>query len=222
MRDVLLGTAPPPGREHGLFAEDLRIRSWYERHARPAALRVEGDPELGLNASQTRAVATMLKERVSLVQGPPGTGKTRTLVQTVRLLKQHFQVPHPVLLAAHTNVAVDNLAEGCMRAGLRVVRAGSTAAVRNTIGDVTLEARIAQHPDKASLDALEATVKALHEQRTALDADLTQAAADAAEADAALAVASENTTPGNFLRGLFLSGALQFSSTCLALSLIHI
>jgi len=185
VRDVLLGTAPPPGREHGLFAEDLRIRSWYERHARPAALRVEGDPELGLNASQTRAVATMLKERVSLVQGPPGTGKTRTLVQTVRLLKQHFQVPHPVLLAAHTNVAVDNLAEGCMRAGLRVVRAGSTAAVRNTIGDVTLEARIAQHPDKASLDALEATVKALHEQRTALDADLTQAAADAAEADAA-------------------------------------
>ena len=38
-----------------------------------------------------------------------------------------------------------------------------------------------------------------------------------AEADAALAVASENTTPGNFLRGLFLSGALQFSSTCLAM-----
>ena len=114
----------------GLFANDQRIRSWYERYARDDPIRMDGDPDLGLNPSQLQAVAMMLKERVSLVQGPPGTGKTRTLVQTVSLLKRHFQVPHPILLAAHTNVAVDNLAEGCVKVGLRVVRAGSSTAMR--------------------------------------------------------------------------------------------
>ncbi|KAI3624920.1 hypothetical protein CBS14141_002341 [Malassezia furfur] len=108
LRAALVGTAPAPAE--GLFARDMRIRSWYERYAAAEPLVLDSDPALGLNASQTRAVAMMLKEPLSLVQGPPGTGKTRTLVQAVALLKQHFVVPQPVLLAAHTNVAVDNLA----------------------------------------------------------------------------------------------------------------
>jgi len=109
------------------FDADCRIRSWASRYDRAEPLVIDGDPDLGgLNASQVRAIAMMLRNRVSLVQGPPGTGKTRTIVETIRLLKQHFEVPQPILLTAHTNVAVDNLAEGCRQAGLRVVRAGSS------------------------------------------------------------------------------------------------
>lgn len=176
LRDVLL-PLPPPLRQtpaEGLFARDARIRSWYERHSRPRPLAMDGDPDLGLNASQTRAVATMLKEPLSLVQGPPGTGKTRTLVKAVALLKQHFQVPHPILLAAHTNVAVDNLAAGCRKHGLKIVRAGSSAAVHPSLADETLEAHTAKHPKYAQLLDEQAELKRLQLERGALDAELAE------------------------------------------------
>lgn len=171
LRGALMGD--PPGA--ALLCADQRVRSWCERYMRPDPLRIDGDPELGLNDAQTRAVAMMLGRALSLVQGPPGTGKTRTLVQAVRVLKQHFQAPQPVLLAAHTNVAVDNLAEGCVRAGLRVVRAGSTSALRASLADTTLEAHIARHPRHAQLLAAEAHVRRLAERRDALWGDIERA-----------------------------------------------
>lgn len=111
-----------PSRCESIFAADARIKSWYERYSRSDPIVVEGDPDLSLNASQLKAVALMLSNRLSLIQGPPGTGKTHTLVSAIKLLKHHFAVPHPVLLSAHTNVAVDNLVEGALDAGLDVVR----------------------------------------------------------------------------------------------------
>ncbi|WFD19887.1 hypothetical protein MCAP1_002128 [Malassezia caprae] len=176
LRDVLTGQGAAGGP--GLFAQDQRIHSWCERYARARPLRMEGDPELGLNQSQLRAVAMMLRERVSLVQGPPGTGKTRTLVQAVRLLKQHFQVPHPVLLAAHTNVAVDNLVEGCVRAGLTVVRAGSSTAARASVAEHTLDAHLARHASAPALAEAEAQLKECQATRDALQAALRSGEAD--------------------------------------------
>ena len=38
----------------------------------------------------------------------------------IELLKAHFQVPHPILVTSHTNVAVDNLTAACLDAGLSV------------------------------------------------------------------------------------------------------
>ncbi|WFD27604.1 hypothetical protein MNAN1_002604 [Malassezia nana] len=178
LRDVLTGQATVSGP--GLFAQDQRIHSWCERYARVRPLRIEGDPELGLNESQLRAVAMMLRERVSLVQGPPGTGKTRTLVQAVRLLKQHFQVPHPVLLAAHTNVAVDNLVEGCVRAGLTVVRAGSSTAARASVAEHTLDAHLARHPNAALLSESERRLKECQAVRDALESASQHGPTDAA------------------------------------------
>lgn len=165
IRDVLTGHAR---HQPGLFWHDARIRSWYERYSRAHPIQLDGDPDLGLNASQMRAVAMMLKERVSLVQGPPGTGKTRTLVQTVRLLKHHFQVPHPILLAAHTNVAVDNLAEGCVNAGLRVVRAGSSTAVRASLEAHTFEAQFQRHALYPAYASAERALRDAQQQRNAL------------------------------------------------------
>lgn len=68
--DVLLDMEPPMERDtSNSFDGDMRIKSWMERYARDNPLIMEGDPELGLNQSQMKAVAMMLKERVSLVQG---------------------------------------------------------------------------------------------------------------------------------------------------------
>lgn len=59
------------GAEHGsIFKDDMRIQSWARRLSRVNPTRVEGDPELhGLNATQIRAVAMMLGERISLIHG---------------------------------------------------------------------------------------------------------------------------------------------------------
>ena len=95
------------GDHGGAFKDDMRIRSWAMRYSEVNPVRVEGDPVLrGLNSTQTRAVAMMVGERISLVQGvsagiidsqqsktdfgssqPPGTGKTKTIIETVKLLK---------------------------------------------------------------------------------------------------------------------------------------
>lgn len=57
----------------GVFSDDMRILSWAKRYMRPNPVRVEGDPHLPLNATQIRAVATMVGEAMSLIQGvrPP-------------------------------------------------------------------------------------------------------------------------------------------------------
>ena len=53
----------------GAFKDDMRIMSWVKRYMRPNPVQVEGDPRLPLNASQIRAVATMIGEGMSLIQG---------------------------------------------------------------------------------------------------------------------------------------------------------
>lgn len=58
------------GDHTGAFKDDMRIQSWAKRYSEVNPVRVEGDPVLsGLNATQTRAVAMMVGERISLVQG---------------------------------------------------------------------------------------------------------------------------------------------------------
>lgn len=155
LSDVILGIEPPTDRvTRGAFWEDARVQSWYDRFARKDPIIIDGDPLPELNPSQTQAVAMMLRERVSLIQGPPGTGKTRTIVTAIQLLKQAFKVPHPIMLAAHTNVAVDNLADGCIKAGLRVVRIGPSARARAGIDQYTLDAYFLRHPSKPRLDQI--------------------------------------------------------------------
>jgi hypothetical protein len=98
-------------RDHGgAFKEDMYIQSWARRYSRINPIVIDGDPVLeGLNATQIRAIAMMIGERISLVQGvrsrqvmvlfetkgrhlqPPGTGKTKTIIEVVKLLKvQNF------------------------------------------------------------------------------------------------------------------------------------
>lgn len=130
----------------GILARDQLIQSWAKRYRRPRALRIEGDPVINLNPSQLRAMAMMLNERISLVQGPPGTGKTRVIVEVIKLLKQHFKVPFPIMVCAHTNVAVDNLLAPLRKEGINAIRSGSTAKVREDLKQYTLEEMEQDHP----------------------------------------------------------------------------
>lgn len=58
-------------RDHGgAFKEDMHIQSWARRYSRINPIVIDGDPVLeGLNATQIRAIAMMIGERISLVQG---------------------------------------------------------------------------------------------------------------------------------------------------------
>ena len=88
------------------------------RSALPRKFSAPGLPEL--NHSQVAAVKQVLQRPLSLIQGPPGTGKTVTSATIVYHLSQQRQ--GQVLVAAPSNVAVDQLAEKIHITGLRVVR----------------------------------------------------------------------------------------------------
>lgn len=91
----------------------------------------------GLNASQRLAVQGAASNRLTLVQGPPGTGKTAV---AIRILQHWARVAQsrvrpggemsPILATSDSNIAVDNLVEGCANVGLRVVRLGRPEAIR--------------------------------------------------------------------------------------------
>lgn len=133
----------------GAFSQDQLIQSWARRYRGPNPVVVEGDPVLeGLNSSQIRAVAMMIGERISLIQGPPGTGKTKTIVETIKLLKGHFDVPHPLLVCTYTNVAVDNLLEGFVAGGLSPLRVGSNGDTKDDFEKYTFDYQFMNHPVK--------------------------------------------------------------------------
>lgn len=112
---------------------------------------MDGDPVLILNNTQLRAVATSLLSRVSLIQGPPGTGKTATIVSALVLLKKHFAIAPPVLLCAHTNVAVDLLTAKCAENGLVPLRFGIKDRIRADLIPHSFHERFAEHQHQPRL-----------------------------------------------------------------------
>ncbi|TRM69680.1 P-loop containing nucleoside triphosphate hydrolase protein, partial [Schizophyllum amplum] len=170
----------------GIFKDDMRIQSWADRYSRPNPIAAEGDPELeGLNATQLRAVATMIGQRISLVQGPPGTGKTRTIIETVKLLKAHFEVPQPLMICTYTNVAVDNLVEGLVKAGLKPLRIGFGGKVQPDLLEHALDHKLSTHPARPAIDAAQ-------EERRKLNTELDELKFSLQEDKARLASGSSN------------------------------
>ena len=155
-----------PKHPSELFKDNQLINSWIKRHQRKVPMAMPGDPELGLNPSQTRAVAMALGEKLSLIQGPPGTGKSATIVSIITLLKHHFRIPQPILLAAPTHVSADHLLSLLVDAGLNPVRMGRASRVREALRPWTVEEQRTRHP---LWDATEAaregseTARAAHE-----------------------------------------------------------
>ncbi|GJN91923.1 hypothetical protein Rhopal_004948-T1 [Rhodotorula paludigena] len=145
-----LGTSAAKSAATETHSDVLRdnqlINSWIERYQRDDPIVLPGDPDLGLNESQTKAIAMALGEKLSLIQGPPGTGKSQTIVSLIALLKLHFRVPSPILLAAPTHVSVDHLVLLLVRAGLNPLRCGKASKVTPEAQPWTIERRQEQHP----------------------------------------------------------------------------
>ena len=111
----------------------------FEDRARPA-------PGIDHALNPEQALALELAERaqdVMLVHGPPGTGKTTVLVELVRRAASRGE---KVLASAPSNLAVDNLAERLVAAGIDVVRVGHPARVLPAVVEHTLDQKTEAHP----------------------------------------------------------------------------
>lgn len=106
--------------------------------------RPRGPSLLGrLNSEQERALDLADSALdLALVHGPPGTGKTTVLVEVIRRAVSRGE---SVLAAAPSNLAVDNLLERLLEAGVDGVRVGHPARVLPSLVSHTLEARVASH-----------------------------------------------------------------------------
>ncbi|MEI9810092.1 MAG: AAA domain-containing protein [Bacteroidota bacterium] len=93
-----------------------------------------------LNESQQQAVIAITQnEQITIVHGPPGTGKTTTLIEAVLQL---IKAGEKVLVSAPSNTAVDNIAKGLIRQGVKLLRVGNTSKVDETIFAHTPEGRL--------------------------------------------------------------------------------
>jgi len=109
--------------------------------APPAVL--DHRPRPALNEEQQAALSLADRaEDLALVHGPPGTGKTTVLVEVIRRAVARGE---RVLACAPSNLAVDNLLERLIAAGLDGVRVGHPARVLESLLGHTLEARTAAH-----------------------------------------------------------------------------
>ncbi|KAL2175501.1 P-loop containing nucleoside triphosphate hydrolase protein [Thermothelomyces heterothallicus CBS 202.75] len=79
-----------------------------------------------LDESQLLGLHRIISKELAIVQGPPGTGKTYTSVEALRVLvanRRRRRGP-PILVAAQTNHALDQILIHCVRAGTNVLRIG--------------------------------------------------------------------------------------------------
>ncbi|KAI1071517.1 hypothetical protein LB507_004894 [Fusarium sp. FIESC RH6] len=127
------------------------------------------DPELviqvperakGFDDSQREAFDRMTLRELAVIQGPPGTGKTFTSVVAlesyVRTLKagQGFQTIPPVIVAAQTNHALDQLLERCQSFKAVIARLGSrteSEAIKSrTLYNIRKDSKFAHGPIKGA------------------------------------------------------------------------
>ncbi|CAE7767550.1 NAM7, partial [Symbiodinium necroappetens] len=105
---------------------------------------------------------------LSLIQGPPGTGKTTTTCHLVRrLVEKHCQDSRGcnILVAADSNVAVDQLLAGLIRLGVKALRIGFPSKVSQELRAQTLQAQAEEHPLNSKI---EETREALSKVKDAL------------------------------------------------------
>jgi superfamily I DNA and/or RNA helicase len=98
-----------------------------------------------LNDSQLAAIAFALSAKdLAIIHGPPGTGKTATVAE---LIRQATARAEKILATAPSNLAVDNLLERLLRAGVKAVRLGHPARVSPELREHTLDLLVENHPD---------------------------------------------------------------------------
>src|SRR5205085_10513061 len=102
-------------------------------------------PDLAASLNSEQQAALDLADRaqdLALVHGPPGTGKTTVLVEVIRRAAARGE---RVLASAPSNLAVDNLVERLVAAGVDAVRVGHPARVLPAVVAHTLDQRVRAH-----------------------------------------------------------------------------
>ena len=89
-------------------------------------------PNSGMDASQMSALERMVTKRLAVVQGPPGTGKTFTSVAALKVLLNNLGPDDPpIIIAAQTNHALDQLIKHVQVFEENVVRLGGRSDREN-------------------------------------------------------------------------------------------
>jgi predicted DNA helicase len=105
-----------------------------------------------LNESQQQAVAAITQnEQITIVHGPPGTGKTTTLIEAIIQL---IKAGEKILVSAPSNTAVDNIAKGLIKQGVRVLRVGNSSKADETVFQHTPEGRLASSKQQKEIKQL--------------------------------------------------------------------
>jgi len=95
-----------------------------------------------------------------MIQGPPGTGKTKTSIEIIR---QHLRREKTVLVAADSNMAVDNVMLGLLKANVAVVRIGESPKILPEIQGHTLNRLIEKQFDYKIIEQCTNRIKTLRE-----------------------------------------------------------
>ena len=117
-----------------------------------------------MNGPQLASIGAALTRKFTMIQGPPGTGKT-TVASAIGFGFTHqcrsISPNAKVLACAFSNVGADNLAEGLIKLGLKVVRIGKASGVSGDLWQYTLDAAIDSDPEaqKALQYAAQATAQ---------------------------------------------------------------
>ena len=92
------------------------------------------------NESQQKAIDAAVTQQITLIHGPPGTGKTHTATEIVhRVCQKYSSGKCKVLVAAETNMAVDNLTRKLLQRNVMVVRVGNIEHMSDDVRHVSLE-----------------------------------------------------------------------------------
>ncbi|KAL8945072.1 MAG: hypothetical protein Q9216_000056 [Gyalolechia sp. 2 TL-2023] len=97
------------------------------------------EPFSDLDVSQLEALRRILEKELAIVQGPPGTGKTHVSVIALKILLQN-KLPSdpPIIVAAHTNHALDQLLRHIAPFEPEFIRLGGMTLDKNIIEPRTL------------------------------------------------------------------------------------
>jgi superfamily I DNA and/or RNA helicase len=105
-----------------------------------------------LNESQQHAISAIIQNnQIVIIHGPPGTGKTTTLIEGVLQL---IKAGEKVLVSAPSNTAVDNIAKGLIKQGVKLLRVGNTSKVDEIIFPHTPEGKLANSKQQKEIRQL--------------------------------------------------------------------
>jgi hypothetical protein len=91
------------------------------------------DSETKLDSSQNNSIASLFKNRLTLIRGPPGTGKTFIGTYATRLLVKKLEgTNRPIVVICYTNHALDQFLEGLIDHVPNLVRVGGRMRSKNT------------------------------------------------------------------------------------------